>query len=422
MTLTPQPTDATLGNNTPAPRNSGILGGIDGIHQKLTSTDLSLRLEALDQAWTYGDAGKACLESMLTDNSKTLRRRARWLLRQPEGTNLTPEPVWNLTERLSSYSGYGAERATHFANRTIQEVQEFHAESLEEISPDTAYALRCEYDGETTITEQLEQLLSRPNSEQIEAIVIGLWDTGEGICTGDESAKGPVGNLVAVSDRLPNLKAIFIGDIASDECEISWLVQSDMSPLLQAYPRLEVLQVRGGEGLTFADTGQHDHLRALILETGGLRRETVHQIYTWQFPALEHLELWFGVDDYGGDCSIEDLKPVLEELHFPNLAYLGLRNSPLINELIDHLVRSPILAGLQVLDLSLGTLGDEGAAKLLGCEAINDLETLNVSESFLSGELIDQLNALSIQVVANNQQEEDDYEEPEYRRYCSVTE
>jgi hypothetical protein len=419
----PHSSDAVLGGQNPAPTQGAILGGIEGIQQKLSNPDLTIRLEALDQAWGYGKAGRACLEQALSDRSKTVRRRARWLLRQPQDdkTSLPALPQWNLTERLASYPGYSGNHVTRFADRTVHEgfVQ---GDSL--LNPSQfAYAFRCDYDDtQDVMSERLNDLLTTQDSEQIEALVFGAWDDGEGICTGDTSSQEFVGRLVALSDRLPNLKALFIGDITSEECEISWLVQSDMSPILQAYPQLELLQVRGGMGLKFtsAENAVHEHLKALIVETGGLSRETVQQIYAWDFPALEHLELWFGSEDYGGDCWEQDLAPILDELIFPGLTYLGLRNSQFTNDLIDRLVRSPLLAGLQVLDLSMGTLTDEGATKLLECEAIRDLEILNVSESYLSGAMIDQLRALGIQVIADEQRMED-YEEYE-ERYCAVSE
>jgi hypothetical protein len=99
------------------------------------------------------------------------------------------------------------------------------------------------------------------------------------------------------------------------------------------------------------------------------------------------------------------------------LTYLGLRNSEFADAMMERLVRSPLLAGLQVLDISMGTLTDEGAAKLMECEVIRDLEILNVSENYLSGAMIDQLRSLGIQVIADEQREEEDY-----GRYCVVSE
>ncbi|MEP1079523.1 STM4015 family protein [Leptolyngbya sp. PL-A3] len=419
----PQSSDVVLGGNGPAPNQGAILGGIEGIRQKLNHPDLTLRLEALDQAWSYGDAGRVCLEQALGDRSKTIRRRAHWLLRQPKVTPRPHLPVWDLAERLGGYLGYSGQHVTHFAKRDVREFQAGQALSNPQ---QTAYALRSGYDddndGGTSIDAQLDALLDTAGSEQVEALVFGAWNRDEDFFTGEDSSQELVEQLASLSNRLPNLKALFIGDITSEECEVSWLTQSDMSPILQAYPQLEVLQVRGGMGLKFepSENAVHKHLKALILETGGLSRETVTQIYEWDFPALEHLEFWFGSEHYGGDCWEQDLAPILNELVFPNLTYLGLRNSQFADELIDRLIGSPLLAGLQVLDLSMGTLSDEGAAKLLEYWEISNLEILNVSESYLSGATIDQLQALGIQVIADDQRSiEDEYDDG---RYCAVSE
>ena len=330
---------------------------------------------------------------------------------------LSPKPVWNLTERFDALDN--SRHAMRFANR---EVRQFKPDEPLETPQQLAYALRCEYDDQETAAYQLAGLVDLPGADQIEALVFGLWQGDEGVCTGESSSENLVTTLSAIRDRLPNLKALFIGDITWEECEISWLVQSDLSPILQAYPQLEMLQVRGGTGLTFENAARHDRLKALILETGGLSRDTVHQVYAWRFPSLEHLEFWFGSEDYGGNCWDSDLSPILENLCFPDLTYLGLRNSQFSEEMIDRLVQSPLLAKLQVLDLSMGVLSDAGAAKLLDCPAIRELETLHVSANYLSSGMVDQLRSLGIQVISTEQREEEDDEEPQYRRYCAVTE
>jgi hypothetical protein len=78
---TPQPSDAVLGGQNPAPLQGAILGGVEGIKQQLTNPDVELRLKALELALNYGNAGRVCLEQALSDRSKLVRRRARWLLR-----------------------------------------------------------------------------------------------------------------------------------------------------------------------------------------------------------------------------------------------------------------------------------------------------------------------------------------------------
>ncbi len=427
--VNPQNTDAILGGKSPSPNQGAILGGIEGIRKTLQNSDSAIRLSALDLAWQYGEAGRPCLEQALDDRSKLVRRRARWLLRQPDpstGKILDPQPQWNLRERL--YSGGNYDYVANFANLEVREFQMGQA-----LADPQQFAISVRNDPDDwddpdpvkSFDGRWNALLLMPESAQIKALVIGQWDRGENVSTGDTSSQCVVEALVSNRDRLPNLRSVFIGDIHREECEISWLVQSDMSPILRAYSELELLQVRGGEKLEFNSMNgeaRHDRLKALIVETGGLSREIVNQIYGWEFPALEHLELWFGSDNYGGDCWDRDLPPILEDLIFPNLTYLGLRNSQFANEMIDMLVRSPLLAGLQVLDLSLGTLTDKGAAKLVECPAIRDLEILNVSESYLSGAMIDQLRSLDIQVIADDQREEEDDDDPAYRRYCVVSE
>ena len=230
-----------------------------------------------------------------------------------------------------------------------------------------------------------------------------------------------VNALVAAKERLTSLKAVFIGDITYEESEISWINQSDISPLLAAYPNLDVLQVRGGKGLAFSSL-HHDQIKTLIIQTGGLSRDAIAQIFAGNLPALEHLELWLGSDYYGGDSSVDDLRPILSGNLFPKLTYLGLCNSKYSDDIAQAIAQAPIIERIKVLDLSLGTLGDEGAEALLNCPAVNQLNTLNVAENFLSDEMIERLKQLNIEVIADEQKEEEDEEEDEYKRYCSVAE
>ena len=60
--------------------------------------------------------------------------------------------------------------------------------------------------------------------------------------------------LVTYRERLPNLKALFLGDIAYEENEISWINQSDLSPLWPSFPHVEHIKVRGGNNLTLGRT------------------------------------------------------------------------------------------------------------------------------------------------------------------------
>ncbi|OUL21499.1 hypothetical protein BV372_31660 [Nostoc sp. T09] len=415
----PKDYDAVLGGQSPPPVDGVVLGGIEGIKRCLSNPVANVRIAALSEALKYGDAGLDILIQALQDKSRLVQRFAYRLLKQrvePQVKQaLQTYKPWNLQERLNKYPGYNGINVSQFANR---EVVDFDS-NIGIVEPvNNAYALRCEHDDEEEegFTTKFNRFLQEPNADKLEALVFGFW--GEAY---ERDSSRIIAALVDAKEYLINLKAILMGDITYNECEISWIKQSDISPILQAYPQLEILQVRGGDGLQFSPPLRHDRLKALIVETGGLSRDAVAQICNMNLPALEHLELWFGSEHYGGDCWVEDIYPILFEEKFPNLTYLGLRNSQFTDEIVNAIVASPIINSISVLDLSMGTLSDAGAEAFLNCEAINYLDILNVSESFLSQEMIQKLSNLDVRVLANNQKEEDE-DSYIHGRYCSVAE
>ena len=413
----PRDYDAVLGGQSPPPVDGVVLGGIEGVKRCLSNPVTQVRIAALSEALKYGDAGLDVLIQGLQDKSRLVQRFAYRLLRQkvePQVKQaLQAYKSWYLEERFNEYQGYKGYHVTQFANR---QVVEFDA-NVGIVEPvNNAYALRFDYENHENLPSKLSRLLQEPNAEKLEALVFGLWAE-----TSQTDSSSIVQALVDAKQHLTNLKAVFIGDITSEDSEISWIQQSDISPILQAYPKLEFLQVRGGDRLQFSPPIRHNHLKALIVETGGLSRDTVAQICNMNLPALEHLELWFGSEDYGGDCWVEDLNPIIFAEKFPNLVYLGLRNSQFTDEIVSVIIGSPILNYISVLDLSMGTLTDAGAEELLNCSAINNLDILNISENFLSQEMIEKFSGLDVRVLANNQKEEN---EDSYidGRYCSVSE
>ncbi|MEH2157905.1 STM4015 family protein [Nostoc sp.] len=410
----PRDYDAVLGGQSPLPVDGVVLGGIEGVKRCLSNPVTQVRVAALSEALKYGDAGLDVLIQALQDKSRLVQRFAYRLLRQkvePQVKQaLQAYKPWDLEERLNEYPM----NASLFANRQVVDFDP----NIGIVEPvNNAYALRCgHYEYEQNLPSQLSRLLEEPNANKLEALVFSLWVEAYEI-----DSSSTVQALVDAKQRLTNLKTIFLGDIDSNDCEISWIQQSDISSILQAYPKLEVLQVRGGDGLQFSPPIRHDRLKALIVETGGLSRDTVAQICQMNLPALEHLELWFGSEDYGGDCWVEDLNQILFEEKFPNLTYLGLRNSQFTDEIVSVIVSSPVIDYISVLDLSMGMLSDAGAEELLNCSAINNLDILNISENFLSQAMIEKFSELDVRVLANNQKEEDE-DSYIHGRYCSVAE
>lgn len=409
--------DAVLGGKNPPPVTGVVLGGIEGVKRRLSNPVVDVKIAALTDALKYEEAGLDLVIQALQNKSKRLERHAYKLLKKRKETQvkqaLEHYQPWYIFERSQEYSGYDGLHLEKFANRQIVE---FDSEVGITNPKNIAYKILSNYDSTASITEKLTSFLQDSQVNKLEALVIGEW--GES-CSDDSSEI--VNALVDAKDKLSNLKAIFIGDIESMECEISWIRQSDISPILRAYPKLEILQVRGGEGLQFSSPVRHNKLQALIVETGGLSSETVTQICNMNLPELEHLELWFGTEEYGGDCLIENVKPIINDLIFPNLNYLGLCNSEFSDDIAEAIVKSPLLETISVLDLSLGNLTDKGTEYLVNCAAVNDIDILILTDNYLSKEMVIKLSKLDCQVFANYQEEAEYYDDEEYR-YCSVTE
>ncbi|MGW0584854.1 STM4015 family protein, partial [Streptomyces sp. NPDC002920] len=223
------------------------------------------------------------------------------------------------------------------------------------------------------------------DTTRVKALIVGQW----GDASSDDSAEA-VKTLVAARDSFPALRAVFIGDMVGEECEISWIRQTDVTPLLTGFPELEEFGVRGGSGLEFPATS-HRALRKLVIQTGGLSAEVVRGVGAGDLPALEHLDLWLGTDEYGGDSEVADLEPFLSGARLPRLRHLALRNSEIQDEIAVAVAAAPVVARLEVLDLSMGILTDEGAAALLAGQPLTHLKKLDLHHNYLTEPLMDRL-------------------------------
>ena len=100
------------------------------------------------------------------------------------------------------------------------------------------------------LVDVLARFVADPGAEKAPGLVIGIWESAFEDPAG---ARRIVAALVAARDRLPALRALFLGDITCDECEISWIQQTLVSPILAAYPALECLRVRSGMDFSNAE-------------------------------------------------------------------------------------------------------------------------------------------------------------------------
>ncbi|MGW1409959.1 STM4015 family protein [Streptomyces sp. NPDC002403] len=233
-------------------------------------------------------------------------------------------------------------------------------------------------ESEMTWEEAFQAFLKAVDPAGVRALIVGQW--GESY---EEDSSYPIDLIIAAADRLTSLEAVFVGDMISEESEISWIEQTDVTVLLKTFPNLLELGVRGGTGLVFSPT-KHERLRSLTIETGGLPVGVIRGIVDSELPALERLDLWLGVSAYGGDADVADLAPLLSGTRFHRLTHLGLRNSELQNEIATAVASAPVVAQLRVLDLSNGTMGDEGAAALLDGQPLTHLEELDLHHHFMT--------------------------------------
>ena len=211
---------------------------------------------------------------------------------------------------------------------------------------------------------------------------------------------------------------VYVGDITSEENEMSWIIQTGYAPLLAAFPQLESLRIRGSDRLDIAPI-QHAHLAELAIETGGMPSKIVTAIAKSTLPALKHLELWLGDDNYGFDGDLKTYADLLAAIDPSRLTYLGLRNAQISDELAVHVAAQPWLARLETLDLSMGTIGDAGARALHDSPHVRSLKRLDLSHHYIGEEWQRKLAAMPLTVVLDDPQ---DVEDTDGDRYVEVGE
>ncbi|QQR47138.1 WGR domain-containing protein [Myxococcus xanthus] len=268
-----------------------------------------------------------------------------------------------------------------------------------------------EYDSDFNVPETAGALLKHPSARFIRGLTIGMASFD------GENEYGETIQALVEAGGSKTIQELFIGDFEyPDDTEISWTHLTDISALLKVLPDLRKLRLRGGE----LELGAIDlpELREFTVETGGLPLAAVKSIANAKWPKLERLEVWFGSDNYGAEGGVEDIQPILDGKGLPNLKQLGLRNSEFTDALAQALPTAKVLPQLETLDISMGTLSDEGARALADkAAAFAHLKQLDVTENTLT----DEGQALLPKAIPHaNVGNQRDYEE-EYR-YSAVGE
>ncbi|MGC3003277.1 STM4015 family protein [Streptomyces sp. G35A] len=278
---------------------------------------------------------------------------------------------------------YYPSHLTHFHGLPVHRFAGGEPGTGPDLPAPASVAWRLTADWEVPFEQRWSAFLDRVRTDEVVALVVGTWWQ-----EWDEHGIDPVLDLLtAEAHRFPRLRAIFLADVESEETEISWIKQGDVSRVLRAWPGLRELGLRGADDLV-VEPLRHEALRRLRVESGGLPPEPVRALAACDLPGLHHLELWLGTSWYGGDCTAADVRALLATLaRCPELRHLGLCNSDIQDEIAAAVAAAPVTAGLDSLDLSMGTLGDDGGTALLSGQPLTHLRALDLGHHFMSDEL-----------------------------------
>lgn len=284
---------------------------------------------------------------------------------------------------------------------------------LEKVRVGTEY----DYEGPQPV-EVLRDLFKSSATRFLRELRVGLTDAeGENGYTEEIQAISKAGKLEA-------LQLLFLGDFEyPDETEMSWTEVGDIAKAFPVLRAIKHLEVQGG-GIECSATPNLPTLETLILRTGGLPGSVASAVAKAKLENLKHLEIWFGADDYGADADVGNIQPIFEGSGFPNVKYLGLKNSEFQNDIAREIAGSKILGQLETLDLSMGTMTDEGATVLVEhAKAFQHLKKIDVSDNFISDKLVEALrNAFGDAIDTGGQEEADDWGDGDLHYYVSVGE
>ncbi|RSN61623.1 STM4015 family protein [Actinomadura sp. WAC 06369] len=262
------------------------------------------------------------------------------------------------------------------------------AEGLPELPApgDAAWCVATEFDEEAW-DEVWKLFRETVDTTGITTLMLGYWGAEY-----DSDYTYPVPLLVEAAASFPALRHLFIGEITAEESEISWIDHGDITPVFEAFPNLERLDVRGAEHLTMQPVA-HAGLRTLRFESGGLPAAVVRAVGASDLPNLEHLDLWLGTASYGGDATPADLAPILSGERLPALRHLGLEDAEIQDDVAEAVAGAPVVARLESLSLAMGILTDRGAEALLAGQPLTHLQKLELRHHFLSEPMMERVRA-----------------------------
>jgi hypothetical protein len=232
---------------------------------------------------------------------------------------------------------------------------------------------------------------------------------------------------VAIELIGPRLRELRFDAWEHSQSEISWVPFGDLAFAWPQLPALELLHIKSGrEGKL--GVLELPRLKTLIRESGGLAEAEIQAVLdalrAGHMPMLEHLELWFGSPNYGAAGSLPMIRPILDGIGLERLRHLGIVNCSFVDDAVDALARSRILAQLDSLDLSNGTLAERGTEFLVAhAPAFRHLASIDLSHNLLVASEVAEIRAVLDNVIVVDQRERDDSDDDvEGNRYVAVGE
>ena len=258
--------------------------------------------------------------------------------------------------------------------------------------------------------ELADKILSDKRLPEIKYITIGAW--GES----DEDPSSILDMIIANKEKFQHIESLFVGDMDSEECEISWIQQSKRyGDLLKALPNLKILRIKGAEGLSFGGPPNHAFLEELQIICGGLPKNIPDELLKANLPNLNKLILFMGAEEYGFDCTLDQLAALASKGKFPRMKEFGIVNSEKQDEIVEMLLASDILPQLEILDISCGCLTDKGGQMILDAkDKLKHLKKIDADFHYMSKEMMKKLKAQPLNISMADQQEADEDDDEIY--------
>ncbi len=259
----------------------------------------------------------------------------------------------------------------------------------------------------------LDRLFTNPAALVLQQLKVGVirW----------EYNAADIAMVIAEAAKAPfakTLKSLRFGEVDGIDIDCGHHPIGDLSGITnEAFPELRELKMWGCE-ISLGEL-KLPKLERLVVQTCGLSQRNVAAIANGDLPALDRLEIWFGSEDYGNDNTFESIESILQSTKWPTLTHLGLMNCPVADGICERVGASKIIETISSLDLSLGTVTDDGARALLQHRAaLAHLRTIDLSQTYVTAGMVAELQSIGPTIIATEMRED---EGPEYR-YVVVAE